>query len=377
MVAVTPSWSGLPLMFVRPARTYVDRERFMTQPSAAAPLRNRWEHSHRASGGYPRLLLRLFVVDVVVLVAVCLVTVAVLSPQHATLSDVAAEEVAILLVALAGTLAVNLLLLRRALAPLEQLTAATRSVDGTEAGQRVEIAGPRSEATELAAAFNDMLRRLDEERQEARRRVLGAQEAERMRVAQELHDEVGQTLTALLLQLGRSARKAGPALAADLAEAQETARVSLEDVRRIALELRPEALDDLGLASALGALGERLSTRTGLRVTRRIDPDLPELDADRELVIYRVAQEALTNVVRHSESDHATVRLERSAGTVILRVRDHGRGLGDRSVDGGGGRGMRERAALVGGRVTVDNAPGGGVEVRLDVPLPGHSHDAA
>ena len=340
----------------------------MSQPSLASPLRG--ARPRIPGRGYPRLLLRVFLFDVLVLLTVCVLTVSVLSPRG-TLSNVAAEEVAVLVAALAVTLAVNLFFLRRALAPLEQLTRATRRIDGTEAGQRVEVSGPHSEATELADAFNDMLRRVEDERQDARRRVLGAQEAERMRVAQELHDEVGQTLTALLLQLGRSARQAPSEVAAELAEAQETARTSLEDIRRIALELRPEALDELGLASALGALTDRLSARTGLNVTRRIDPELPSLDADRELVIYRVAQEALTNVVRHSGSDRAVLNLTGAPGAVVLLVRDHGRGLSDDSLDSGRGiRGMLERAALAGGRLTIQNAVDGGVELRLEIPLP-------
>jgi two-component system sensor histidine kinase UhpB len=208
-----------------------------------------------------------------------------------------------------------------------------------------------------------MLERLESERRESTRRVLDAQESERLRVSRELHDEVGQTLTAVLLQLGRIAKRAGPELAPELEEAQERARDTLEEVRRISRELRPEALDDLGLASALVALTERF----GLEVTRRLERELPPLDEEAELVIYRVAQEALTNVARHSGSASVELELASSNGTVTLRVLDEGRGID--AEDGGGLRGMRERAVLVGAKLRVGRRAAGGTEVRLDVPL--------
>jgi two-component system sensor histidine kinase UhpB len=174
----------------------------------------------------------------------------------------------------------------------------------------------------------------------------------------------------VLLQLERTAKRAPMRLREELAEAQDTARASLDDVRRIALELRPEALDDLGLLSALEALCDRLAQRAGLRVARRFDSGLPALSDDGELVIYRVAQEALTNVARHAGTSIAQLRLERAPDRVILSVLDDGRGLAPGAhAQGGGLRGMRERAALVGADLRVESRPGGGVAVRLDVPL--------
>ena len=267
-----------------------------------------------------------------------------------------------MLVAALGILAAgNLLLLRRALLPLQRLTGLAREVDPARPGQRVAIEGPDSEAGELATAFNEMLARLEAERRESTRRALAAQESERLRIAHELHDEVGQTLTAALLQLAAvDQARAEPAAAEELGEAQETVRTSLEDVRRIALELRPEALEHLGLVSAIEALCERLEQRTGLHVTLRIAADLPTLDRDRELVLYRVAQEALTNVVRHSGATKAELGLGRSPDRVTLRVLDDGRGLnGGADNDGVGLRGMRERALLVGADLDVRSRPRG------------------
>lgn len=313
---------------------------------------------------YTPLFRRVAATNAVLLTLACAVTILVLSPDKVT--SFALSEAVVLVAALALVVVLNLGLLRRALAPLEQLAALARRVDPARPGQRVPVDRDESEVSELARTFNEMLERLEVERRDSTRRVLAAQEAERLRVAQELHDEVGQTITAVLLQLGRTAKRAPAELRPELAEAQDTARASLDDVRRISLELRPEALDDLGLTSALVALTDRLAQRTGVRVTRRLPAELPELSGEAELVIYRVAQEALTNVVRHAESGSAELELARAGGRLTLTVRDAGRGTVPR--EGGGIRGMRERAGLIGAQLAVAAAPGGGVEVRLDVP---------
>ena len=318
----------------------------------------------RHASGTPRytpLFQRVAALNAIVLVAACAVTIVVVSPQK--LSSIAVGEAVVLLAALVLVAAINLYLLRRALAPLEALTALARRVDLTRPGQRVPVSPYESEVSELATTFNEMLERLESERRESTRRVLDAQESERLRVSRELHDEVGQTLTAVLLQLGRIAKHAPPELAPELEDAQERARETLEEVRRISRELRPEALDDLGLASALVALSERF----GLDVTRRLDRDLPALDEETELVIYRVAQEALTNVARHSGSGRVELELSASNGSLTLRVLDEGRGID--AEDGGGLRGMRERAVLVGADLSVGRREGGGTEVRLEVPV--------
>jgi two-component system sensor histidine kinase UhpB len=231
-------------------------------------------------------------------------------------------------------------------------------------------ADARSEVGELAQTFNEMLERLEQERADSARRVLAAHEAERLRVAQELHDEVGQTLTAVLLQLSRVQGRLGEELRPELAEAQEAVRASLEDVRRIATELRPETLDDLGLASALTTLGDMFSRRTGIAVSQHIQADLPPVRGETELAVYRVAQEALTNIARHSGSDRAELTLLDGTGRLRLKVRDYGNGLPDGGrLDGNGIRGMRERASAVGGALVIGSpADGPGSEIELDVP---------
>ena len=211
----------------------------------------------------PALFWRLAFGNAAVLAAACIITALVFAPS---VEDVALRELAIFSGGLVLMLALNLLLLRHALAPLRELTQFARRIDPLEPGHRLEIGGGDSEAAELAAAFNEMLERLEAERRDSVRRALAAQEGERLRVAQELHDGVGQSLTGVVLQLGRVARDVDTASLEGVMEAQETARGSLEEVRRIARMLRPEALDDLGLPSALRVLGERVGEHSELDV---------------------------------------------------------------------------------------------------------------
>jgi two-component system sensor histidine kinase UhpB len=244
-----------------------------------------------------------------------------------------------------------------------------RQVDLMRPGSRVSVGGGPSEATELAETFNAMLDRLEAEREESMRRVIGAQEAERLRVAQELHDEVGQNLTAALLQLARVRKQAGPELETAVGAVTETVRANLDDLRRIAQRLRPQALDELGLTSALSQFSARLSVQAGLEIDAQLDSQLPPLTREEELVIYRVAQEALTNVVRHAGADRSELVLERAPDRLTLRVSDDGRGLDDAAVASGGIRGMHERAALIHADLSVTRRDGGGTDVILHVPL--------
>jgi two-component system, NarL family, sensor histidine kinase UhpB len=313
----------------------------------------------------PALFWRLALGNAAVLAAACAITALVFSPS---VDDVAVREIAIFLGGLAFILAINLLLIRHALAPLRQLTAFARRIDPLEPGHRLSVAGGDSEAAELAAAFNEMLERLEAERRDSVRRALAAQEGERLRVAQELHDGVGQSLTGVVLQLGRAARDTTDGAQERVLEAQETARESLEEVRRIARQLRPEALDDLGLPSALRVLGERMAEHTELEVDVRVQPGLPDLTGDAELVLYRVAQEALTNVARHARARRALVSLQLTGGHPVLEVDDDGAGLPDTGGEGGGIRGMRERAVLIGASLRLAPSPLGGTRVTLELP---------
>ena len=302
------------------------------------------------------LFWRLFLPNALVLAAACVVLI--IAPANGRILALAGGLVTMLVI--------NLALMRRAFTPLERLAALMRRVDPLRPGERLPLFGPPSEVTELTTAFNDMLDRLEYERRDSARRALAAQEAERRHLAAELHDELGQTLTALVLQLSRTSTRD------EFDQALATAEASLADVRRIARRLRPEALDDLGLVAALTNLCERLSERTGVAVARQLARDLPALNPEEQLVIYRVAQESLTNVVRHAGARRAEVRLACEDDDVVLAVRDDGRGLnGDQP--GAGVRGMRERAVLIGAELSFGTAPGGGTLVRLRVPVEGRA----
>jgi two-component system sensor histidine kinase UhpB len=267
------------------------------------------------------------------------------------------------------SIALNLVLLRGVVAPLRRLTDTMRRVEPLQPGRRLAIRGADADVQALTTAFNEMLDRLEDERRESGRKALLAQEAERQRIARELHDEVGQVLTSVVLELEHAARQANAEDAAQFATAREAVRHSLEDVRRIARELRPEMLDDLGLQSALRALCTAAAAHDNLRVERRLelaDAVSPEV----ELVVYRVAQESLTNVMRHSGASEVLVALNNVGGGLRLVVRDNGHGLANGATGGAGIIGMRERAMHVGGWLTVTSPATGGTEVRLDVPLP-------
>jgi two-component system sensor histidine kinase UhpB len=275
-------------------------------------------------------------------------------------------ELVVLLSGFVAILALTFVLLRRAFGALSTVTSTMRDLDPLEPGRRVPVVGGPQIAG-LARAFNDMLARLEHERRESARQALSVQEGERQRVARELHDEVGQVFTAIMLQIESAAAHAPADLHDELEELRETARTGAIDVRRIAARLRPEALEDLGLRSALSALVSAFAEQTNIQTEKTLE--MPgHLDREQELVVYRVAQEALTNVARHARASRVEVSLRREDGQVVLRVSDDGQGLPLSAMRSSHGiRGMRERAMLIGARLTLSN-PGRGTDVVLQVP---------
>jgi two-component system, NarL family, sensor histidine kinase UhpB len=279
---------------------------------------------------------------------------------------IALTEALVVVAGLLVTLAVNAFLLRRAFAPLGRLAQRMEMVDLLRPGQRLRVQR-HDEVGRVIAAFNRMLDRLERERKESGGRVLAAQEAERIGIARDLHDEVGQVLTGVLLQLNSIAEGA-PEHREELDESRAAVRRALDEVRRISRELRPEMLEHLGLVSALTELSTSFARVSGLEVERRFSADLPKLAPETELAVYRVAQESLTNVARHAQASRVTIALEPGHESVVLRVADDGRGFAGPPREDGGLRSMRERALLVGGALAVKEAPDGGVQVRLEVP---------
>src|SRR3954467_313708 len=307
--------------------------------------------------GFSRLplLWRVFAINATLVVGATLLLALTPATIHAPIALVEAVD---LVVALGVMLTATLALLRHTLAPINRLVERMRTVDLLRPGQRIDARGG-TEGAELVATFNEMLDRLETERRESGQRALRAQEAERRRIASGLHDEVGQVLTGVLLRL-------------DDDDTKQAVRQALEEVRRIARELRPEMLEQLGLVSALTELSRKFADSSGIRVERSFATDLPPLSDDSELAVYRVAQESLTNIARHADASRVHVALQPGPDSVVLRVIDDGRGIPTPdpfALNGHGGlRGMRERALLVGGALAVKRGSGGGVEVRLEVP---------
>jgi two-component system sensor histidine kinase UhpB len=282
---------------------------------------------------------------------------------------VAVTELIVLTIGLVLLLILNLLLLRPAFRPLDELADTMRRHDPLSPGERVAVDGEPDVAA-LAQAFNDMLDRLEFERRESARLALRVLEDERNRIARELHDEVGQTLTGVMLQVEGLAAKIPEELREQLDELRETARSGTEDVRRIARQLRPEALEDLGLQSALAALSTAFGEQAGIKVNRRLETSVA-LSEEEELVVYRVAQEALTNVARHAEATQVELRLDhRRDEAVLLTIRDDGRGIHPGALPSSRGiRGMRERAMLIGAELEIDSGPDRGTAINLSIPL--------
>jgi len=293
-----------------------------------------------------------------------------LSPARVS-EDVLASEAVVLGVGFAVILVLNGLLLRLSLGPVERVIGEMDAVRELVPGERTpeeDDASSGEPGSRLVSSYRAMLDRLETERTTSNARALAAQEAERHRIAQELHDEVGQSLTVVLLGLKGLEPRVPPDLREELAAVREATREGLDDVRRVARRLRPGVLDDLGLQSALAALCTDVARHGSLAVERTFGRGLPALPQDAELVIYRVAQEALTNVARHAAARSVGLSLTKVGDRVVLEVTDDGRGARD-LVAGAGITGMRERAALIGADLAVESSPGRGTRVRLAVPL--------
>ncbi|HET8814919.1 MAG TPA: sensor histidine kinase [Solirubrobacterales bacterium] len=270
-------------------------------------------------------------------------------------------------------LALALVRERRRLRPLEDLVEAMEKVDLSSPSlllpASIDGVAETEEVERIELAFLRMMRRLEAERRRAGSAALHAQEEERARVARDLHDEVNQSLTGLLLRLEAAREAAPPELEGELAETKALANQAMTELLSLARQLRPTALDDLGLAAAIGGQVEQLG-RGEVDAALSVEGDFSDLGDDAQLVVYRVAQEALSNAARHSGAGRIEVRMRRSdEGGVILEVADDGRGFAfDESQRGLGISGMRERALLVGGELTIESRPGRGTTARLRVP---------
>ncbi|GEM_PF-376651 len=299
----------------------------------------------------------------------------------------------IALVALAGVV-VNFALLRAAFGPLRAVLATIRTVEEGEMDARVESVGSDPDAETLARAFNDMLDRLARARDETVARELRAQEAERRRLALELHDQTGQSLTAMALHAQAIAQRlAGETSVASRqarAQAEQLATLAertLAETQALSHQLRPSLLDDLGLAAALRWLADDANARLGIKVCAEVDKmDVEALTKTRlpdeiETAMFRIAQESLTNAVKHGMARHATIILRQTRDSLTLTITDDGQGFDPARMgaaashavsmqpQGIGLAGMRERARLAGGALMICPAPEHGCQVRVSIPL--------
>jgi two-component system, NarL family, sensor histidine kinase UhpB len=316
----------------------------------------------------PALLTQVLAVNAALIAATVLAATVVVHLDPDAVAD--RRRLGLLGCAILATVLVNGLVLRRRFAPLEQLIAAMERVDF--AARRAPAPPRRGEVDEVARlrqAFDRMLDRLDGERARTAGAVLHAQESERARVARDLHDEANQALTGVLLRLQASAERAPADLRAELHETQGVATQAMEELLRLARELRPAALDDLGLAAALRTLVTEFGRRASLDAAFTLEPGaLDGLDEDAQIVVYRVVQEGLSNIARHSGAGRVHVSAVREDGATVVRIDDDGHGFDPHTAGGGVGLvGMRERAVLAGGSVAVRSVPGEGtlVELRL------------
>lgn len=292
-------------------------------------------------------------------------TILMISPPKVS-DEVTTQELAVLILGLLAVMVVNTLLLRGTLAPLDRLASQMDRVHVWDLDSHLDE--PRSGVGKVfVSSFNEMIRRVGAERATSSAQAAAAEEEERRRIARELHDDVGQTLTVVLISLGRMLATAPAPMTPELQLIQSSVRSSLNHVRTVAHGLRRGVLEDLGLASALAALATDFNEAGGMQVQRRIDHSLPSLSPEVELAVFRIAQEALTNAARHAQADSVTLTLSHQPAGLELIVTDNGLGA-PRRVEGAGLTGMKERAISVGGRLSIETAPQQGTLVRLLVP---------
>ena len=306
---------------------------------------------------------------------VVLVMLTLLAASLATFFDLTVAEqrlqFAILALLMVLTLCVNLWMLQRRFAPLEHLIEEIEAIDPSNPGKFDPGPEPAEEIERLGRSFKQLLERVEQERRRTSQQVLRAQERERSRMASDLHDEVNQALTAILLRLEALAQDASPETAPQVAELKRLVNQAMEELLNLARQLRPTALDDHGLVPAIDAQLKRFAARTGVDVRLSAQGDIATLGEEEQTAVYRIVQEALTNVGRHAGATSVEVQLARGGYGTVLSVRDDGGGFdigAGRNGSGLGLEGMAERARVVGGELDLRSAPGAGTSLTMRLP---------
>jgi two-component system sensor histidine kinase UhpB len=310
------------------------------------------------------LLVQVLSVNLLLVAGTAVVALIALQPSIG--NALGGREMLVLGLALVATLLGNWLLLRRRFIPLDRLISSMEQIDLASAHQQLAACDrvDSAEAHRLEAAINRMLARLEGSRREAGRAAVQAQERERRRIAQDLHDEVNQALTAVSLRLQASIEHAPDELRRELTETKRLAGQAMEELLALARQLRPAVLDDLGLLPALKTQVRDFADQTGIQAAFNVRGPVAELAPEQQLVVYRVTQESLSNVAQHSGASKVDVELSFEDGT-HLKVADDGCGFTERREGGLGLSGMRERARLAGGQLSIWSWQDQGTRVEL------------
>jgi two-component system sensor histidine kinase UhpB len=312
------------------------------------------------------LLAQVLAVNLLLVAATALVATIAVDERLSNLSH--GREPVVLVLAVVATFLGNWLLLHRRFKPLDELISAMEQVDLAAPQPQKRRSGriDSAEVQRLRAAFDRMMTRLETERRDAGRAAIQAQERERRRIGQDLHDEVNQALTAVSLRLQATIERSPAEPRRELIETKRLASQAMEELLALAGQLRPAVLDDHGLLPALHSQVRDFSDQTGIRATFNAYGTIPWLSQEQQLVLYRVTQEGLNNIAQHA--DARTVDVELSfIGRTVLRISDDGRGFAQSRNGGLGLSGMRERALLVGGDLSIRSAEGEGTRVELTI----------
>jgi signal transduction histidine kinase len=230
-----------------------------------------------------------------------------------------------------------------------------------------------SELEQVSAKAQEVTREAERRLRHLSQQLVSSQEQERKVISRELHDEIGQSLTALRIELGKLEHvRLSPDFAGHLEETKKLAEQTLQSARSISMGLRPAMLDELGLGPALQWQAREFSHRFEIPVNLEIPSDLRDLPDQHRTYLYRIVQECLTNCARHSQARQVQVSVKQEEDSISLRVADDGAGFDRRAKPGRGGLGLlgiSERVRELGGEITIDSAPGKGTEIKLRIPV--------
>jgi two-component system, NarL family, sensor histidine kinase UhpB len=321
------------------------------------------------------VLYRVLIVNCIFLLVGALLGTALLSQTHSAAR--APALVGFVITGLLLSIVVNFVLLKIAFHPLTRLRETMRRVQSGDMLLRAPITGYDPDADELAATFNAMVAALDELSRSRAAQILRAQEAERKRIARELHDETSQALTSLLISVAVLENQINdPETKEQIERVRAIAHQTLHAIRNLSIDLRPSALDDLGLLPALRWYIKEYQQKVGIPVDFSAQGFKHRYAPEAETALYRIVQEALTNSAKHAQATHISVALREGDGQAYVSIHDDGQGFDVATLlkapmaeRGLGLMGMRERAALLNGSVAIDSHPGGGTAIEVAIPL--------